>query len=79
MLKLKKFRRKGCPLYAIHVLNLVEGKELKAEDHLLLWEFRDVFPEDIPRLAPKRYLDFSIDLIHGVVPKSRVPYRISTP
>jgi hypothetical protein len=45
----------------------------------LLWEFRDVFPEEVPRLPPKRDLDFSIDLIPGAVPTSRVPYRISTP
>jgi hypothetical protein len=50
------------------VLNSTEGKELKAENHLVLWEFKDLFPEEVPRLPPKRDLDFSIDPIPGVVP-----------
>jgi hypothetical protein len=43
----------GCPLYDIQVLNLAEGKELKAEDHPVLWEFRDVFPEEVLGLPQK--------------------------
>jgi hypothetical protein len=78
-LQLKKLIRLGCPLYAIQVLNLTEGKEFKAEDHLVLWEFRDVFSKEVPRLPPKRDLDFSIELIPGAVPTSRVPYRTRTP
>jgi hypothetical protein len=78
-LQLKKFSRKGCPLYAIQVLNSTEGKELKVEDHPVLWEFKDVFPEEVPGLPPKRDLDFSIDLVPGAVPTSKVPYRMSTP
>jgi hypothetical protein len=42
-LQLKKFSQKWCPLYVIQVLNSSEGKELKAEDHPLLWEFRMYF------------------------------------
>jgi hypothetical protein len=79
VLQLKKFSRKGCPLYAIQVLNSIEGKELKVEDHPVLWEFKDVFLEEVPGLPPKRDLDFSIDLVPGAVPTSKVPYRMSTP
>jgi hypothetical protein len=71
-LQLKKFSRKGCPLYAIQVLNSAECKDIKVEDHPLLWEFRDVFLEEMLRLPPKRDLDFSIDLVHGAMPASRV-------
>jgi hypothetical protein len=38
-----------------------------------------VFSEEVPRLSLKRDLDFSIDLLLGVVPTSKVPYRMSTP
>jgi len=55
-------------LYEIQVLNSVEGKELKTKDHPVLWEFRDVFLEEVPGLPPKRDLDFSIDFVLGVVP-----------
>ena len=40
-------------------------------------EFKDVFPEEIPRLPLKRDLDFSIELIPGLVPASKAPYHMS--
>jgi hypothetical protein len=33
----------------------------------------------VPRLPPKRDLDFSIDVVAREVPTSKVPYRMSTP
>jgi hypothetical protein len=45
----------------------------------VLWEFRDVFPEEMPRLPLKIDIDFSIDLVLGAVPASKVTYRMSTP
>jgi hypothetical protein len=59
------------------VLNSVEGKELKIKDHLVLWEFKEVFPEEVFGIPPKRDLDFSIDLVPRAVPVSKVPYRMS--
>jgi hypothetical protein len=35
--------------------------------------------KEIPRLPPKRDIDFSIDLMHGATPISKTPYRMSTP
>jgi hypothetical protein len=45
----------------------------------VLWEFKDVFPEEVPGTPPKRDINFSIDLVPGVVPTSKVPYGMSTP
>eukprot|EP00253_Pinus_taeda_P032987 PITA_32987 len=42
-------------------------------------EFADVFPEEIPRLPPKRNIDFTIELVPGAAPVSRAPYRMSVP
>ena len=42
-------------------------------------EFRDVFPGEIPRLPPKRDIDFMIELVPGVAPVSKMPYKMSTP
>jgi hypothetical protein len=78
-LQFKKFSRKGCPLYAIQVLSSTERKKLKAEDHLVLWDFKDVFPEEVLGLPSKRDLYFSIDLVPRAVPTSKVPYRMNTP
>ena len=37
-----------------------------------------MFPDDIPGLTPKRDIDFTIELVPGVVIVSKTPYRMST-
>jgi hypothetical protein len=44
----------------------------------VLIDFKDVFQE-VPRLPPKRDIDFSINLMPGAAPISKAPYRMSTP
>jgi hypothetical protein len=51
---------------------------LNLEDHAVLKYFEDVFKE-IPRLPPKRDIDFSINLMPREAPVSKTPYRMSTP
>jgi hypothetical protein len=48
------------------------------EDYAVLEYFEDVFKE-VPRLPPKRDIDFSINLMPGAGPVSTTPYRMSTP
>jgi hypothetical protein len=60
------------------VLNSVEGSEMKAKDHPMLWEFKDVFTKEVPGLPPKGDLYFSIIIVPGPVPTSKVPYYMST-
>jgi hypothetical protein len=38
-----------------------------------------VFPEEVSGLPTKRDLDFSIDLMLGVVSASILPYKMSVP
>jgi hypothetical protein len=76
---MKKYCRKGCPLYAIQVLESVEDDKPNLEDHPILREYRDMFPEEVSGLPPRRDIDFSIELAPGAVPVSRTPYRMSTP
>jgi hypothetical protein len=78
-LQMRKYCRKGCPLYAIQVLESVKGDKPSLEDHPTLREYRDVFPKEVPGLPPRRYIGFSIELAPGAVPVSRTPYRMSTP
>ena len=78
-LQIKKYCRKGCPLYAIHVLESIEDDEMNLEEHPILREYKDVFPEEVLGLRPRRDIDFLIELTPGVVPTSRTPYRMSTP
>ena len=75
-LQLKKCFRKGCQIYAAH---MEESKEKKPQlqDYPILHEFVDVFLQ-IPGMNPRRNIDFTIDLVLGTVPSSKVPYRMST-
>jgi hypothetical protein len=77
-LQLKRCFRKGCQLYAAHVEEPVDEKGPILEDFSVLHEFEDVFQE-IPRLPPRREIDFSIDLVPGASPMSKTPYRMRTP
>jgi hypothetical protein len=78
-LQMRKYCRKGCPLYAIQVLKSVEDDRPSLKDHPILREYRDVFPEEVPGLPPRRDIDFSIELAPRAVSVSRTPYRMSTP
>ena len=49
----------------------------KLEDIPILKEFEDIFPEEFPRLPPKRDIHFTIDLIPRAVPASKAPYRMN--
>ena len=52
--------------------------KLKFDDIQILQNFLDVFSEEILGLPPKRDLDFTIELVPGVVPNSKAPYRVNT-
>ena len=78
-MQLKKFCRKGCQLYAAHILETSGDETPRLEDYQLLQGFRDVFPDEIPGLPPKRDIDFTIELVPGAALVSKTPYRMSTP
>jgi hypothetical protein len=48
------------------------------EYHEVIKEFEDVFQE-VPRLLPKRDIDFSVNLMPRAAPVSKSPYKMSTP
>ena len=78
-MQLKKFCRNGCQLYAAHILETSGDENVRLEDYQVLQEFRDVFPDEIPELPPKRDIDFTIELVPGEAPMSKTPYRMSMP
>ncbi|GKC43874.1 hypothetical protein Tco_1061596 [Tanacetum coccineum] len=49
----------------------------RLEDIPVVKEFPEVFPEDLPGLPPIRQVEFQIDLIPGVTPVARTPYRLA--
>ena len=42
----------------------------------MVCEFPDVFPDELPGLPPDRDVEFKIELVPGIAPISRRPYRM---
>jgi hypothetical protein len=60
-------------------LESVEDDKPNLENHPILREYKGVFPEEVPRLPPRRDIDLSIEVTPGAIPTSRTPYKMSTP
>nr|GEW16837.1 transposon Ty3-G Gag-Pol polyprotein [Tanacetum cinerariifolium] len=71
---------KGCQIFMAQISakkeeDKSEGKQLK--DVPIIWDFPEVFPEDLLGLPPARPVEFHIDLIPGAAPVARAPYRLA--
>ncbi|GKB73223.1 putative reverse transcriptase domain-containing protein, partial [Tanacetum coccineum] len=51
--------------------------EKRLEDAPIVRDYPEVFLEDLPGLPPTRQVEFQIDLIPGVTPVARAPYRLA--
>ncbi|KAA3453430.1 DNA/RNA polymerases superfamily protein [Gossypium australe] len=51
--------------------------ELKIESVPIVYEYPDVFPEELPGLPPVREIEFRIELALGTAPISIAPYRMA--
>jgi hypothetical protein len=51
--------------------------ELKLEDILVVREFLDIFPDDLPGMPPERAIVFKIELQPGTAPIAKAPYKMS--
>ena len=71
----RKLINAGCVAYLASV-SLVEASQ-SVEAIPVVREFADVFPEDLPGLAPHREVDFTIELLPGTMPISKAPYRMT--
>ena len=47
------------------------------ENILVVKDFSDVFPEELPRIPPEREVDLSIEILLGTTPTSKAPYRMA--
>ncbi|GKC99551.1 putative reverse transcriptase domain-containing protein [Tanacetum coccineum] len=52
------------------------GKK-RLEDVPIIRDFPEVFPEDLSSLPPTQQVEFQIDLMPGVAPVARAPYRLA--
>ncbi|GJT14994.1 putative reverse transcriptase domain-containing protein [Tanacetum coccineum] len=78
--KAQKYMKKGCQLFLAQVTvkeNKEKSNEKRLEDEPTVWDFPEVFPEDLPGLPPIRQVEFQIDLVPGAAPVARAPYRLA--
>ena len=73
----RKMLSKGCTGYLAHIINREGAKELSLTDVPVVREFEDVFPDELPGLAPEREVEFSIELAPGTAPLSKAPYKMA--
>nr|GEX52586.1 putative reverse transcriptase domain-containing protein [Tanacetum cinerariifolium] len=75
-IKARKYIENGCELFLAQVTKQ-ESKLKRLKCVLIIQYFPKVFPEELPGLLPSRKVEFRIDLISGVAPVVRAPYRLS--
>ncbi|GJX60273.1 putative reverse transcriptase domain-containing protein [Tanacetum coccineum] len=75
-IKARKYVERGCHLFLAHVTEK-ESKEKPLEDVPVIRDFPEVFPEELSGLPPSRQVEIRIDLVPGVVPIARAPYRLA--
>nr|GEZ02811.1 reverse transcriptase domain-containing protein [Tanacetum cinerariifolium] len=78
--KIEKYVKKGFPIFLAHITTKeVEDKseEKRLEDVPIVRDFPEVFPEDLSGLPLIRPVEFQIDLVPGVAPVARAPYRLA--
>nr|GFB39069.1 hypothetical protein [Tanacetum cinerariifolium] len=75
-MKVKKYV--DCESY-LFVAQVIENEpaERCLEDVPVIFKFLDVFPEDLLGLPPPRQVEFEIELVPGVAPVARTPYRLA--
>ena len=76
-LKARKLLSSGCKGFLAIIVDLSKETELTPDDVPVVREYVSVFPRDLPRLPLDREIVFSIELMPGIAPISRAPYRLA--
>nr|GFA34903.1 putative reverse transcriptase domain-containing protein [Tanacetum cinerariifolium] len=68
-----------CDAAQVFIAQVMKKKSNKKqlENILVVREFLDVFPKELPGLPPVRQVEFQIALIPKAAPIARVPYRLA--
>ncbi|KAL5575284.1 hypothetical protein UlMin_016983 [Ulmus minor] len=76
-MKESKWLDSGCTGYLAAVVDTTKKAKVELNDVLVVNEFVDVFPEELPGLPPDREVTFEIEVLPGTAPISRAPYRMA--
>ena len=72
----RRFLRKGCEAFLALILDS-KREQVNLENIPVIREFPDVFPEELPGVPLEREVDLSIEVVQGMTPISRAPYRMA--
>ena len=72
----RKMLRRGCQGY-LAVVRDVQADKGSVDRVPVVYEFQDIFPEELPGLPPEREIEFCIDVVPGTDPISMPPYRMA--
>ncbi|KAJ9547300.1 LOW QUALITY PROTEIN: hypothetical protein OSB04_019843 [Centaurea solstitialis] len=75
-IKANKCLRNGCATYLAYAIDAKLEKRT-VQGVPVVSEYLEVFPDDLPGLPPEREVEFRIDLVPGVAPIARAPYRLA--
>ncbi|GKB30044.1 hypothetical protein Tco_0869445 [Tanacetum coccineum] len=79
--KTQKYLHKGYHVFLAHITKKEtedKSEEKRIEEVPIVCDFPKVFPEDFPGVLPTRQVEFQIDLVPGVAPVARAPYRFAS-
>ena len=76
VMQARKLLRKGCEAFLALVLDSKRG-QIELANILVVKDFPNVFPEELPSIPPVREVDLSIEILPGTTPTSRAPYRMA--
>ena len=68
--------RKGCEAYLAYVIDTKKAKP-SLLDTPTVYDYSDVFSEELPRLLPYREIEFAINVVSGATSASITPYRMA--
>ena len=77
VLRARGLLQSGCLGFLAIVVETTQVMPVGPEETILVCEFLDVFPEDLPGLPPHREIEFVIELASGTERVSGAPYRMT--
>ena len=76
VMQARQLLRKGCEAFLALVLDSKRG-QIELENILVVKDFPDVFPKELPGIPHVREMDLSIEILPGTAPTSKAPYKMA--
>ncbi|GJW21849.1 putative reverse transcriptase domain-containing protein [Tanacetum coccineum] len=77
-IKMNKYLKKECFAFLAHVVEKDQKVKI-IRDILVVKNYPEVFPEDLPGPPPSRQVEFQIDFVPRAAPVAKAPYRLALP